>query len=206
MTTPARLAANRRNAKKSTGPTSAEGKAVASRNALRHGLTARKLLCDGEHTADFAGFAASLRDAFAPADEVEEQLVERIVLMSWRLRRAACAESGLVWTWAATTYPDHLHGGETGVARLFRTQPENMLALSRYEASLDRALGRAYTLLERRQARRRGEPVAAPVTVLVEGGASAIDSAVPNPLDRQQKNENDETKPSALAPSGEASS
>jgi hypothetical protein len=39
MTSPAKIAANRRNARRSTGPRSAAGKARARRNAFRHGLT-----------------------------------------------------------------------------------------------------------------------------------------------------------------------
>lgn len=38
MTTSARILANRRNSRKSTGPKSASGKARSSKNALRHGL------------------------------------------------------------------------------------------------------------------------------------------------------------------------
>jgi hypothetical protein len=38
MTSPAKIAANRRNARRSTGPRSAAGKARARRNALKHGL------------------------------------------------------------------------------------------------------------------------------------------------------------------------
>ena len=40
MATPAQIEANRRNARKSTGPKTAAGKAASSRNALTHGLTA----------------------------------------------------------------------------------------------------------------------------------------------------------------------
>ena len=39
MTSPAKIAANRRNAQRSTGPRSAAGKARARRNAFRHGLS-----------------------------------------------------------------------------------------------------------------------------------------------------------------------
>ena len=44
-----------------------------------------------------------------------------------------------------------------------------MVVLSRYEAALDRSLRRAHAQLERRQARRRGEPVLAPISIGVDG-------------------------------------
>lgn len=39
MTSPAKIRANRRNARRSTGPKSSAGKAITARNSLRHGLT-----------------------------------------------------------------------------------------------------------------------------------------------------------------------
>ena len=49
MTTALKIAANRRNAKRSTGPRTEAGKAISRRNALTHGLTSAKLvLIDGE--------------------------------------------------------------------------------------------------------------------------------------------------------------
>jgi hypothetical protein len=44
MTSPRQLEANRRNALKSTGPTSPNGKQVSRRNPLRHGFTAETVL------------------------------------------------------------------------------------------------------------------------------------------------------------------
>ena len=53
MATEAQINANRRNAQKSTGPRSLEGKAATNRNALKHGLCAEKhLLLDEEDDRD----------------------------------------------------------------------------------------------------------------------------------------------------------
>ena len=45
------IAANRRNAKKSTGPRSPEGKAVSSRNAISHGLHACDIILKSRYLA-----------------------------------------------------------------------------------------------------------------------------------------------------------
>lgn len=187
MTGSARIAANRRNAQKSTGPKTAEGKEAAAQNALRHGLTARHIVCREEREEDFAAFAAQLTATLAPADAVEEEMVERIVLLTWRLRRTSRAERGII---------DDDPSAKLGlyadwITRAFDYSAKQMTRLARYEVNLDRSLGRAYAMLERRQAARRGEHVPPPVTLLVEGVVS--DAA--NPLDRQQKSENCETKP-----------
>ncbi|MGH7032144.1 MAG: hypothetical protein ACREFL_00265 [Stellaceae bacterium] len=179
MTTPAQIAANRRNARKSTGPVTEPGKAAASQNALRHGLTARQIASTDERSADFAEFAEALHRDLAPEGEVEEQLAERLILAAWRLRRAARAERGVIDSWHTSTRPiTHLLASETAMSRLFTQSSEAMTALARYEATQDRAFGRALALLERRQARRRGEHVPAPVTVVVENAAEIS----PNPL------------------------
>jgi hypothetical protein len=195
MTTPAQIAANRRNARKNTGPQTEAGKEVSAGNALRHGLTSRQLACEDERSADFVQFAEALRRDIAPLDEVEEQLAERVILSAWRLRRAARAERAILDGWHIATSPSsHLLHGESGMSRLFVKRPESMLALSRYEAALDRAFTRALSLLERRQARRRGEHVPAPLTVLVESAESAADDDA-NVFAQQAKNENCETNP-----------
>ena len=54
MATSAQIAANRRNGAKSKGPKTKEGLAVASRNSLKHGLTAEQImLIFGEAEDDF---------------------------------------------------------------------------------------------------------------------------------------------------------
>ncbi len=153
MTSEAKIEANRRNARKSTGPKTERGKERARLNALRHGLTAKQLVAEGEDFGDFARFNAELRETLSPADAVEEQLVECIAVSTWRLRRLWRAEVGAIRLCQARTdnYWDKF-------AIAYAGAPEDLTRLSRYEVSIERLIQRAYAMLERRQARRaRGE-------------------------------------------------
>ena len=66
-TTKARLRANRKNARKSTGPKTPEGKARSSRNALKHGLLARHVIIDDDPNEDPAEFNRILEGLIADA-------------------------------------------------------------------------------------------------------------------------------------------
>ena len=166
MTTEAQRAANRRNAAKSTGPTTEHGKETVARNALRHGLRAEKVLTFDEANADFQAFLDGQREAFEPADAIEEQLVERIAMCAWRLRRIYRAEADVMDCWRNA---DIGVREDLDIGAAFDSDPNEMSALSRYEAALDRSFNRAYVMLERRQAKRRGKNVPAPLTVAVAG-------------------------------------
>ena len=95
MTTPKKIAANRRNARKSTGPKSEEGKFRARQNAFRHGLTAETVITVFEDAEDYARFEEKVTADFDPQTAVEAQLVLRVASLLWRLRRALAIESGL---------------------------------------------------------------------------------------------------------------
>jgi hypothetical protein len=88
-----RTAANRENAKRSTGPQTAKGKAVSSQNAIRHGLLSSKLLLDDEDPAEFDALLLDLQRSLNPVSVVEDALVERIALSLWRQRRLVAAET-----------------------------------------------------------------------------------------------------------------
>jgi hypothetical protein len=60
MTSWRQFEANRRNALKSTGPKSLEGKRISRRNALRHGLTAETVIDSLEDTEDYRSFEAEI--------------------------------------------------------------------------------------------------------------------------------------------------
>ena len=87
MTTEAQIIANRRNAQKSTGPQTPQGKAVVSQNAVKHGLFARQDVINSESPADFELYRNKILDELKPASPMESILAERIVTLSWRLKR-----------------------------------------------------------------------------------------------------------------------
>src|SRR5205814_621283 len=90
---PRKRAANRRNARKSTGPRTDEGKARAARNAVTHGLFCRAegIVLAGESHADFDALRRDLIAALRPQDAMEMALVEQIVIAHWLVRRARAA-------------------------------------------------------------------------------------------------------------------
>jgi hypothetical protein len=88
MATEAQIEANRINAQKSTGPRTPEGKAVVSQNAITHGLLARAGVIPGEEAHEFAAHREGLRKQLKPGSPLEEVLADRVVDLSWRLKRA----------------------------------------------------------------------------------------------------------------------
>ena len=96
--TPRKIEANRRNAQKSTGPNTAEGKAVSKMNALKHGLLAQTVVVRGhqfkESTNEFKKLCQEFYADLNPVGPLEEILVGQMVTATWRLRRARTAESG----------------------------------------------------------------------------------------------------------------
>ena len=88
MASAAQVLANRRNAQKSTGPRTEEGKAVAAQNAVKHGLLARDDVIKTEDQGDFDRMREKVLGELAPAGPVETPLAERIVSLMWRLKRA----------------------------------------------------------------------------------------------------------------------
>jgi hypothetical protein len=95
MTSFRQIDANRRNARKSTGPTTAEGKERSRRNAVRHGLTAETVIGALEDAEDYKTFEAAIIADYDAQSAVERQLVLRLASLLWRLRRATTMETGL---------------------------------------------------------------------------------------------------------------
>jgi hypothetical protein len=95
MTSDRKAEANRRNALKSTGPKTPEGKAAVRLNALKHGLLSEEILLPGEDEEALRELTESLRTELQPVGELEDLLVDRITSLLWRLRRLGQVEAGI---------------------------------------------------------------------------------------------------------------
>jgi len=89
MATQAQIIANRINAQKSTGPRTAHGKYIVSQNAVKHSLLTNCSVIASESQQDFVCYRQRLLDELEPASPMESVLAERIVELSWRLKRAS---------------------------------------------------------------------------------------------------------------------
>jgi hypothetical protein len=153
------------------------GKAKVSRNAVRHGLTAKLVIVMGEEQQDFEAFEADLVEGMAPVGALERLLVERIVLAGWRVRRVARLEMAHA-TYQAERMNHSIskYGGHDGQSAVGVEGSEVgarvavLLNLSRYEAALERSLYRALHEFERARAARQGELVPVPAVLDLEAG------------------------------------
>jgi hypothetical protein len=159
-----RIAANRANARKSTGPTSLSGKARAALNAFKHGLATNRIIVQGEEAAEFEQLRASYLEHYLPVGPEQIALFDDMFSSFWRMRRAQHLEQalfGIVMTeqewwrqsWAAI---DRRHTEDEGkgkgdkrpevdldqglnrAAKDFKGESAVFQTLSQYEARLSR--------------------------------------------------------------------
>jgi hypothetical protein len=185
----AKLGANRRNAAKSSGPKTLEGKAAAARNATRHAVLSNAPVLPGvESASDWDAHLTAVILSLHPSGYFEAVLASRVASLLWRLGRVTRYETENI-TSSLETAEEHLsqvsqfdirHIGRTAAtqrARLERTRRERLLLQTdgvdkvvRYETHLDRSLFRALHELQRLQGMRHGTvgpPLALDVDVSV---------------------------------------
>src|SRR4051812_40387052 len=95
MTSFKQIQANRRNARRSTGPTTEQGKLRSRRNAVRHGLTAETVIGALEDAEDYKAFEATIIADYDVQSAVERELVLRLASLLWRIRRATTVETAM---------------------------------------------------------------------------------------------------------------
>jgi hypothetical protein len=155
MVSEKQLEANRRNAQKSTGARTAEGKANSSRNNLRHGLTGHISLLPTEDREAHDAFCNELVDSFSPGTPMESQLAQSIADDSWRLNRARAIENNMF----ALGHDHERREAQIALAdaRTFQTQAAAFNLLSIYEQRINRNLQRNMKLLQELQAERKAQ-------------------------------------------------
>jgi hypothetical protein len=133
MTSLKQIAANRRNALKSTGPVTLEGKERSRCNAVRHGFTAETVIAALEDPEDYQDFEAAVIADYDAETAIERELVLRLASVLWRLRRATGIETSLFQS-AAGAALEPRYSGLTLVARS-DTSKDNYITASKSSAT-----------------------------------------------------------------------
>lgn len=92
MTSDRQIAANRRNAQRSTGPRTPEGRDRSSRNAQTHGVLSERVTTDEEGDRLYQAMLNDLMVEYEPRSQTEALLVERLANLFWRERRLVRSE------------------------------------------------------------------------------------------------------------------
>ncbi len=137
-----RIAANRANALKSTGPRTVEGKKRSSQNAVKHGLCKAYSCLPEECEATFNLFISEMEEELRPRTNLQRMIFPRIVNLMWRLRRLPEMQTKLVAV-EREKIGENLPVCEI-VARRFSEDPKGnaFLLLQRYERSLENGLSK----------------------------------------------------------------
>jgi hypothetical protein len=163
MASQKQLLANRLNAKKSTGPSSVEGKARSSMNALKTGIDAKTQLIRGETFTALQELIDEYHGRFRPTTPDQRLLVDTLIDCDWLLRRFRAIETQI--------YERVLDIYDTTLARVFSEHTDEFTRLQRRIDSTQRHYHNALNQLRRLQAEEAAahpaEPAPEPAPVLV---------------------------------------
>ena len=96
MSSLSQIRTNQENGRRSHGPTTPEGLAASSQNALKHGLCSRAVLLPEEDPDAFNELLAALHIEPQPVGAHEEYLVRQMAVSQWRMDRLQRIEAGLL--------------------------------------------------------------------------------------------------------------
>ena len=159
MSSVLQIEANRRNSQLSTGPRSAEGKAVSRFNALKSGINARAQVIPGEDPADLEAMAAGYHRDWAPATWLERFLVDSLVRADWLLQRLSRLEAEL-WAHEMQTANDSASklDEKAPTGDVYGRACDRFTRLQRRIDSAERSYYRALTQLQHLRASREPGP------------------------------------------------
>lgn len=152
MVTRNQVEANRRNARRSTGPRTAEGKARVATNAVKHGLTAKQVILPGEDPAEFEAHRSRFLADLSPRGAVQEFVAEKVVIDAYRLMRVP------VWEAALGHRQERLASLED--ARAHKSSHEIKEGAPEDTPDIERAAREAHRAVDEKKGKVRTEPVA----------------------------------------------
>ena len=136
MASAAQIEANRKNAQKSTGPVTPEGKAKSGRNSIRHGILSRIIPIDAP---GYRELLDGLYTSLTPQNELQRMMVDQIAITTMRLRRIWGAEQNYLYT-KSGNWPD---GPDANFATVHSyLEVPTAITYLRYESMLNRLLAR----------------------------------------------------------------
>src|ERR1700727_2015981 len=153
------LEANRRNAQRSTGPKTEEGKKVSALNARRPNLTGQVTAMTDADRIMHDAFSASIVESRAPQGAMETQLAQRIATDSWRLNRISAVEDNLFALGHSAKSDDvetedpEIHAALTA-AKVFKEESKHLQLLTLYEQRINRNIQKNLATLQALQAAR----------------------------------------------------
>lgn len=132
-------AANRENAKRSTGPKTTEGKAASSRNSYKHGIFSCNMAREERERSAFEAVLDAIAEHYQPVGFMEKFMVEKLTTETIRFSHLLAYEQ----------------------QELHRTRDpfwgEGVDRVLRYQATINKQFFQAIEQLERLQANRREE-------------------------------------------------
>ncbi len=156
------LEANRRNAQRSTGPRTEEGKKASALNARRHNLTGQVTAMTDADRIMHDAFSASIVENLAPEGAMEIQLAQRIATDSWRLNRISAVEDNLfalghnAKSDETETEDPEIHAALTA-AKVFNAEAKQLQLLTLYDQRINRNLQKNLATLQALQEARRAK-------------------------------------------------
>ena len=186
MATKAQVDANRRNAQKSTGPKTQEGKDKSRRNGLQHGLTAKTCMLEDEDPEALVDLLNEIREKFNPQDTDEEFLIERMAKARCKYNRIMPLEAAIYnLRLSVDRTPKEITealgvNGQRAWAYMRDANGGNALSkLARYETSLLREYDRSRQELEKLQKIRAARPTPPPVADELRSEPDSPPSPIP---------------------------
>jgi hypothetical protein len=168
MATEKQIAANRENAKHSTGPRTPEGKAITRLNAKRDGLTGQVTTLSDEDRPIFEKLTSSLIADLAPKTVMELNLAGSIAWDTWRLNHLRAVEMNMYALGSQRSSGQNTENQDVNLvcdnpplnhamadARTFSEEASRFALMSIYEQRMNRSLQKNLATLRELQAERR---------------------------------------------------